>query len=310
MLRSMISAVTGLRSQQTSMDVIGNNIANVNTAGFKSSRATFKDIYYQTVGQGSATVNPEQIGYGSQVASVDKMMGSTGATQTDRSLDVYIDGSGYFQTNSKSDGTGDNYYTRVGNFNINPQGYLMDSDGNYVMGENVSAAGAVTQGVPINLQSVNGAVTFQVASGASMPMSAANYSNLSNITINDDGTVTASVSGLTGANAALNGQTGTFYVNGGANKLQLALATFVNPDGLNQVGNNDYQTSQSSGTSTLVAPKTGVSTLFRTGALEMSNVDLANEFTNMLITERGYQSNARVITTSDEMTQELVNLVK
>lgn len=307
MLRSMTSAVTGLRAQQTAMDVIGNNIANVNTAGFKSSRTTFKDIYYQTVGQGSQSTNPEQIGYGSEVASVDKIMSSTGATQTDRSLDVYIDGSGYFMVNTKANGTGDNYYTRVGNFSINPQGYLVDSNGNYVMGEN-STYSPPTISAPINLQSQNGTVTFQTASGGTVPISSANYSNLSNITINNDGTMTASISGLTGAYASLNGQTGTFYVNGG--KLQLALAAFVNPDGLTQVGNNDYLASQSSGAMNLLAAGTGTSTVFRPGALEMSNVDLAGEFTSMIQAERGYQATARVITTSDNMMQELVNLIK
>ena len=137
MMRSLSSAVGGLRAHQTKMDVIGNNIANVNTYGFKSSRATFSDVYYQTMSRGSAPAatmggtNPTQIGYGAAVATIDVMNTQSGLASTDRALDIYLNGDGMIVTR---DVNGNLLYTRLGILGFDAEGNLVDSNGNFVMG--------------------------------------------------------------------------------------------------------------------------------------------------------------------------------
>lgn len=137
MMRSLSSAVAGLRSHQTKMDVIGNNIANVNTYGYKASRTTFSDVFYQNLSSashaGTATggTNPTQIGYGSSVATIDILNTQSGAASTDRALDVYITGDGFLVT---QDPAGNFLYTRLGNMGFDENGNLCDAGGNYIMG--------------------------------------------------------------------------------------------------------------------------------------------------------------------------------
>ncbi len=138
MVRSMYSGVAGMKSNQSRMDVIGNNVANSSTYGFKSSRATFRDVYYQQVRGASAGtstrggINPSMIGYGSQLASVDLMMGQSSMTSTGNPLDVCITGEGFFQV---MDPDGNIYYTKAGMLDIDPAtGALIDSNGNFVLG--------------------------------------------------------------------------------------------------------------------------------------------------------------------------------
>lgn len=138
MMRSLSSAVGGLRSHQIKMDVIGNNIANVNTYGFKSSRTTFSDVYYQTTSGGAGSnnpvsggVNPTQIGYGASVATIDVLNQSSGMASTERALDLYINGDGML---SVKDGDGNLFYSRLGVLGFDAKGFLVDSNGNFVMG--------------------------------------------------------------------------------------------------------------------------------------------------------------------------------
>lgn len=284
MIRSLNSAITGLRSQQTALDIIGNNIANSSTPGFRYSRATFQDLFYETLSQGSATVDPSQVGYGTKVGSIDRTMDRVGATQTDRAEDLYIDGDGYFAVNTSEDNTGSNYYTRVGNLHVSTDGYVLDSNGNYVL-DNTTASGAYA-GVPICLvgDTLNGSA-----------LAAADLKNLS-ITFNNDGSISGSLN---------NGTVGQLTKSGKA--VTIGVVSFTNPDGLLDVGNSCFSKSMSSGDPAEVN-MTSSSTFIRSGELDMSNVDLAKEFTNMISTERGYQSDARVITVSDDILQELVNL--
>lgn len=139
MVRSMYSGVSGMRTHQTAMDTIGNNIANVNTYGFKGSRTTFADIYYQSLRGASAAsatrggVNSSQVGVGSQVRSVDLMMTRTSFTQTDMTMDLAIDGEGFLQV---MDADGNKFYTRAGQLLFDANGNLVDSKGNFVLGTN------------------------------------------------------------------------------------------------------------------------------------------------------------------------------
>lgn len=138
MVRSMYAGVAGMKANQTRMDVIGNNIANANTYGFKSSRATFRDMYYQQIrgaSGGSATrggTNPSMVGYGSQIASIDLLMTQSSFTSTGNPLDVAIAGEGFLQV---MDPDGNIYYTKAGMLDIDPTtGALIDSNGNFVLG--------------------------------------------------------------------------------------------------------------------------------------------------------------------------------
>ncbi|MDN5325491.1 MAG: flagellar hook protein FlgE [Moorella sp. (in: firmicutes)] len=273
MMRSLYSGVSGLRTHQTRMDVIGDNIANVNTVGFKRSAVTFKDVFYQTLRGGSAGdsggtgmggTNPQQIGLGVTLGSIDVVHTQGAAASTGNGTDLMIQGDGFFRV---SDGT-NTYYTRAGAFHFDNEGFLVTTDGLKVLG---------TDDNPIQIADMNDPTT--------MPQS---YS------IDKMGVVHYVDS--TGAAQ----QAGT-----------ISIAKFSNPSGLEKIGQNLYRATTSSGDpGSELTPGQGslANTTIIPSTLEMSNVDLAQEFTDMIITERGFQANARTITTSDQMLQELVNL--
>ena len=142
MMRALYSGVAGLKTHMQRMDVIGNNIANVNTYGFKSSRATFRDMYYQQVrgaSVGTMTrggVNPSSVGYGSQLSSIDLMMGSSSFTSTGNQLDIAITGEGFLQV---QDPEGNIYYTKAGMLDIDTLGRVVDTNGNFVLGTSATS---------------------------------------------------------------------------------------------------------------------------------------------------------------------------
>jgi flagellar hook protein FlgE len=263
MLRSMYSGITGMKNFQTKLDVIGNNIANVDTYGFKKGRVTFKDAISQTTAGASAGTpgskggtNPLQVGLGSTVASIDTVDTQSSMQNTGRGLDLAINGDGYFTV---TDGT-NTYYTRAGNFYLDNSGNLVTSEG-----YNVEDASG---NYPINI-----------------PTDSQSYS------INSKGEISV---------VAADGTTSTLG--------PIGVAKFPNPSGLTKVGGNLYQISQNSGSATLQSAGTGGTGSIASGFLEMSNVDLSEEFTEMIVAQRGFQANSRIITTSDEILQELLNL--
>jgi flagellar hook protein FlgE len=338
MLRSMYSGIGAMRNFQTKLDVIGNNIANVNTYGFKKGRTIFQDLISQTLSgasgpsEGRGGTNPRQVGLGSQLAAIDTVH-TTGSTQTTgRVLDLAISGDGFFQvaesnTANKTDFTNVRY-TRAGNFYLDKDGYLVTSDGYYVVGFAAYAKGNYTpsgssSSVEItlspSLEEVNkkidktkfefngtssnyngNAIDITVPSGKfSVDSTSIQYkpikipTDAQSMNIGSDGTVTYV------------DQFGVLRWAG-----QLVLAKFPNNGGLEKVGGNLFQETMNSGTAVLNFPgASGIGTI-QSGALEMSNVDLSEEFTEMIVAQRGFQANARIITTSDEILQELVNLKK
>lgn len=294
MMRSLYSGVSGLRAHQTRMDVIGNNIANVNTVGFKGSRVMFRDILYQTYSSPATPnddpmrggTNPSQIGLGVMVSSVDVLNTRSGPQTTDRPLDIYIDGEGYFKVTGpqNSDGTYVEYYTRVGDFYFDTLGRLVDGNGNFVRGLNgEDTLDAMAPGDP-----------FENPEHPDMIIEIEGYTEnkFSQITIGDDGRITA-----------FDTELGQMVTVG-----QILVYKFINNDGLNQVGNTYFQVSQNSGYPAMCTPGQDGTGKVVTNRLEMSNVELSREFTDMIITQRGFQANSRIITVSDEMLQELVNL--
>ncbi|WP_107947760.1 flagellar basal body rod protein FlgG [Lysinibacillus parviboronicapiens] len=319
MLRSMYSGISGLKNFQTKLDVIGNNIANVNTHGFKKGRVLFKDLISQTqAGASGATstrggVNPQQIGLGSQLAAIDTIHGGGSLQGTGRALDLGIEGDGFFMVadaNSAPDDTGavteegfnNTLFTRNGVFYMDKNGYLVNADGKYLVG--------VTAGDELVVEADDTGILPEDAPNASGDDGA----NL----FDDDGVLTPEEGTLgpiripTTAKELSIGQDGTVtYVdlNGDLQWAgQLIMAKFPNAGGLAKVGSNYYQQTANSGAAYgQIGTVAGMGKI-QSGALEMSNVDLSEEFTEMIVAQRGFQANTRIITTSDEILQELVNL--
>jgi flagellar hook protein FlgE len=439
MVRSLYSGVAGLTSHQTRMDVIGNNIANVNTYGFKASRTSFADIYYQakrneTSGSSSyAGNNPSTVGYGVQVASIDKDMSMSSFQNTGRTLDLAISGDGFFITSGldRNLDITNVRYTRMGNFGIDSDGNLVNANNEFVLGtvntkredggkysstemENLDpadtpseldtinvneliwdafkplcvkeysdvddadiTAGHITQVANPNdntqqiaadgngniLYSVNGkyvnenGVVYNTKTGnyvdeegneytftvtpangtdpaeytytstgttvsggqggvaagtiykydkdrryfkgddgngndifADMKMCALKYSDMDAFTVGSDGILKAQYSSTTMALA------------------RIEVATFDNVEGLREDGDTAFIQSSASGAANIKRPGDSGAGEVESSKLEMSNVNLANEFSDMIVTQRGFQANARIITTSDSMLEELVNL--
>lgn len=290
MLRSLYSGVSGMKNLQNQLDVVANNVSNVNTIGFKSSRVVFQDIISQTTqGASKATnnrggSNAMQIGLGMATAATDINVG-TGATQTTgNGSDLSVQGNGYFVLNRG----GETQYTRNGAFLADADGNLVSSDGSFVQG--VEATDTTTPlNIGTNLKNIKintrfGGGTYQAGSMA----------------IGPDGSVTGKYT-IPGTNGAAS-KTETFTVG------KIAVATFVNAAGLTKSGNTSFSESLNSGTATLNNAGTNGAGLIQPGTLEMSNVDLSTEFTNMIVASRAYQANAKSITTSDEILQTLINL--
>lgn len=292
MMRALYSGVSGMRSHQTEMDVIGNNIANVNTYAFKSQRTTFRDVYYQTLknpsepGDDRGGTNASQVGYGSQVGSVDTIHTMSGYSPTNEDMDVYINGDGYLAVENSN---GDILYTRLGALNFDENGNLVDVNGSRILGWDNDGDNEV------ETKDVDGETVFDPdATKAVDPdvITINNYDKYENITINSDGTITA--------------------INEDTDKVELIGAIPVykipNQNALVLEGNSYYSAGNNAGTPIVNIPGSGGTGALVTGGLEMSNVDLANEFANMIITQRGFQANTKIISVVDQMLEELVNL--
>jgi flagellar hook protein FlgE len=281
MLRSLFSAISGLRANQTMLDVTGNNIANANTVGFKASNIMFQDTLSQMLTAGAAPsatsggTNPIQIGLGVQVGGVTTNFNQGSAQVTNKPTNLMISGDGFFVVNRG----GEEIYTRAGAFNFDSAGNLVTVDGDLVRGYQAAADGTIdTTGAPVDI-----VIPDIVNEAAVNPMRSYNIGN--------DGVITG------------------VYADGTKRPLfQIAMANFANPEGLEKVGDTSFRTGTNSGTPQLGAPGVGRRGTLVGGQLEMSNVDLAQEFTNLIIAQRGFQATSRVITTSDQVLEELVNI--
>ncbi len=415
MMLALFAGVSGLRNHQTRLDVIGNNIANVNTVAFKSSRVTFSEAFVQQVrgaSRPSATlggVNPVQVGSGMNVGSIDQLYTQGSLESTGQPLDMAIQGNALFVLSNGQR----QVFSRAGNFQLDADGHLVapgsgyllqginaDVFGNFSTGSaitdvqirvsekapaqqtsaitltgNLDAGAAVsdvhsmtisvydTAGAPHDLTlsfsyqggglwhwqasgpgitvapAGNGTVSFNSngslagftypGGGSALTITPASGGAPFDISVNA-GTVNG-IDGLVGfanpSNGVVSNQNGYpsgdlvnisvdstgvisgYYTNGVSRNLaQVALATFNNPSGLTRPGNNIFEESPNSGIPVIGFAGATTSSSITPGALESSNVDISQEFTNMIIAQRGFQANARVITTADEMLNELVNL--
>ena len=293
MMRGMYAAISGLEAHQTMLDVTANNLANVDTVGFKAQRTTFVDELSQLVRAGAgpngnvAGSNPEQVGLGVQVGSIDNLMTTGSLQSTGNPTDVAIQGDGFLRVTTGDpanpfSSTQQVEYTRNGDMAINPKGYLTTQQGQYVVGR-----GATPSGTAPN-------ITYA-------PNSTDGYINVppgsTDVAIGADGSV--SYVDQNSSNATYQQRVTAGY---------LTLATFPNEAGLTRMGSTLWTESAASGIPSVGTPNTQGFGQTITGTLEMSNVDMATEFTNMIQAERGYQANSSVISTADQMLQTLVQL--
>ncbi|MGG3563624.1 flagellar hook-basal body complex protein [Neobacillus rhizosphaerae] len=294
MLKSLYSGVSGMKGFQTKLDVIGNNVANVNTVGFKKGRVMFQDIISQNMAGATAPsgerggVNPKQIGLGVKIGSIDTVFTPGSPMTTNVGTDLTIDGDAFFIVSPEANG-GANFLTRAGNFTRDANGDLVTSNGFYVMG--VNEAG---DSIPINIKSDD---------KSDMPFTS--YSIDSNgyiYVVREDGA---------SGKLAFDTASQEYYLNDTndqTNNISLATAVVSNPGGLTKVGNTFFQVNGNSGPAVLSRIEDNKGGTINAGVLEMSNVDLTEEFTEMIVAQRGFQANARTITTSDSILEEVVNL--
>ncbi|MBO8141048.1 MAG: flagellar hook protein FlgE [Firmicutes bacterium] len=402
MMRSLFAGVSGLLTHQTRMDVIGNNIANVNTVGYKASRVTFKDMLYQTMQAATRPTssrggtNPKQVGLGVQIGSIDVLHTEGNLQPTGVQTDLAIRGNGFFVLLDGSE----QLYTRAGVFDIDSEGWLVSKTSGMRVAGWMANNGQIDPNQPVQAiqipknQTLPAQATTSVvlegnldagaATGTTVQRSVTVYDSLGRqqqvvvtftraATANQwdwvaqyggnsvgSGSVTFDASGQ--YNSGSPGSV-TFNPGGGASAVsfsldftrltqsadpsevsvrsqdgfpagtleeiridgtgtvtgifsngltrdlaQLALASFPNPGGLEQVGETVFRASQNSGLVHVGTPGSGGRGIVTPGNLEMSNVNLSEEFTSMIVTQRGFQANSRIITASDEMLQELVNL--
>lgn len=260
MIRSLWIAKTGLDAQQTNIDVISNNLANVSTNGFKRSRPVFEDLLYQTLRQPGAQSSQQtqlptgmQLGTGVRPVATEKIFTQGNLQQTGNSLDVAINGKGFFQI-LMPDGT--TSYTRDGSFQVDSQGQLVTSSG------------------------------YAVQPAITIP------SDALSVTIAKDGTVSVTQPGSTSPT-----QVGS-----------LQLAGFINPAGLQNIGENLFQETAASGTPSANTPGTNGLGVLNQNYVETSNVNVVEELVNMIQAQRAYEINSKAITTSDQMLQKLTQL--
>ncbi len=309
MLRAMDSAVAGLRAHQNKMDVIGHNLANVNTFGFKAQTYSFKEAVYQTStpstgnSGGAGGANAAQYGYGTLMGTIG--MDMTASTPTQFSgLNAAINGEGFFLTyptaeddledlipDDKTDPTVKTIqwgYTRVGQFTLDSQGYLVDGSSNFVYGIEVDPA--TGQAKP----PADADAGYQLADlkPIRMPLDANNKAKKAD---------SIEVDALGRIKVVVDGVSSTIGV--------LAIASFQNPNGLTKAGGTYYNANDDDNTGAIeVGIPGGDNAELMPGYIEASNVDLAKEFAEMITTHRGFQANSKMITVSDEMLSELVSM--
>jgi len=407
MLRAMYSGVSGLRAHEQMLDVIGNNIANVNTVGYKSSSTEFADVLSQTI-QGSSPpqaqvggTNATQVGLGVRVSGIATDFSQGADQQTGRSTDMAVEGNGFFVANIG----GAQLFTRNGSLTFDASGQLVNSDGAIIQGwmadatHNINAngptgsllvpSGQLIPPVPtstvviggnlptapplsggtakvdttINVYDPQGTatpVTFEFtftpgtggaagswaaqakdAKGANIGSSAAltfdasgnltaptnygitlgsqniavNFASPGQTLVNFGGAATASAISQDGSatgtlqsiTVSKGGVVSGVFSNGSSEVLgQIALAEFTNPSGLVKAGGSMYEATSNSGQPQIGAPNSGGRGTISSGVLEGSNVDLAQAFSDLVVAQRGFEANSKIITTSDQMLSALI----
>ncbi|GAB2785920.1 flagellar hook-basal body protein [Dyella kyungheensis] len=253
MIDALYTATAGLKSQQTQIDTLSNNVSNMQTPGFKAQRVAFGDVAVISPGQVQAGLLPERSGAGSEIIATNSLFSQGQMVQTNNTWDIGIQGDGFLEV---VDGGGNHLYTRSGQLHVDSEGYLVTSGGN------------------------------RLAQDIQVPPDA------TNIQINQNGQIYANVGGAKDATLL-----GSFE-----------LATFPSPTGLQSVGGNNYAATQASGDASIGRPsENGVGSIMQ-GSLEGSNVDMVSEMATLVVAQRAYQLNARVLQASDQILDTINNL--
>ena len=338
MLRSLYSGISGMKVNQTKLDVIGNNLANVSTTAFKGSRVYFSTTISQTLGSASAAsdslggVNGKQVGLGAQIASIDKIMSQGSMQSTSRSLDVAVDGSGYFMVATGPALTGDAdaitinnngigtmpannsvAYTRDGSFVLDNEGNLLTSKGYRVLGfATKSGVDANVPANPVDNIQKDGKVLYVESNNTTEVID----DKLVSLKIPDKVVKNNIEVAVKSFNISADGLITGVLETGEITALgQIAMSSFKNEVGLTDIGNNMYEPSGSSGAAIISSGKnstagrnsSGYGDILQ-GYLEMSGVDMAEQFTDMIVATKAFQAAGKTITTGDEILSEIINL--
>jgi flagellar hook protein FlgE len=268
---AMFTGVSGLLANGESMNVIGNNISNVNTVGFKASRSLFSDLLSQTSG------NNAQVGKGVQLQAVQNIFSQGSSQNTENITDLAIQGNGFFALNTPATAAGatttpaNAYLTRAGAFHVDSNYFLVNPDGYRVLD---------TTGAPVKFANTGAAPT----------------TDFSKITkIDQNGTITY---------LGTDGVTQNTYAN------KLAVVTVPDASALSKQGGSLYRPTATAGVPAAFSAANGISEQVVSNSLEQSNVDMASEFVKMIVTQRAYSANSKTITTTDQMTQEVLGLIR
>ena len=319
MVRSLWSAATGMRAQQTNVDNIANNVANVNTLGYKSKKAEFKSLLYQTL-QTESTNNagenkpiPAQVGTGTRIASITSSYAQGNLVASDNPYSVAIEGTGFFKVRRANGEIG---YTRDGNLKLSPQqdgNHLVSSDGHAILDQNnnpiIIPGSATMRGTDGNVirDSANQAVQFELL--------------VNKMTIDTDGSIYIDTKGsgvdsATGAKIELTDygvNDPTYRLTNIANNQEynvtIGMVQFNNPQGLTEVGGNVLAESPVSGAPMEETATEGLtSSKIHQYYIEGSNVQVADEIVNLIVAQRAYEMNSKMIQTTDDMMQQANNL--
>ncbi|MCB1776347.1 MAG: flagellar hook basal-body protein [Candidatus Competibacteraceae bacterium] len=254
---SMYTGLSGIKAANTDLATTSHNIANASTTGFKNSRTEFGDLVGGSCGGSDS-------GLGVRVQAINQLFQQGGVITTGNALDLAITGCGFFQVQGTAEGA-PTLYTRAGSFHIDAEGRIVNNLGQ-------------------QLQGTEGPLQFEADS---LP--------LSNITINDDGTMSA-----TGSDGAM------VSPEGGA----IGLVDFPNTQGLKKISDTQWAESVDSGAPTdIAAPPANIGTIM-SGALEASNVDLTEQLVNMIIAQRNFQANSKTITVNNTLTETVTNMIR
>lgn len=268
---SFYTSLTGLKNAQTDLNVISNNIANGETTGFKKSNTAFADIIASSVFADAKTT----VGIGARVSSVTQNFGLGPIEQTGNALDVAINGDGFFTVVSPT--SGETAYTRAGSFTMDDQGYILNAQGARLQSFPVDATGAVTSTTTlqdVQIPSTNGGYEF------------------AGVSIDDNGAIVATYADASNVTVGV-----------------VAMASFIAPTGLKQLGDASWAATGVSGAATY--GEAGSSLLYgelQSGSLERSNVDIAEELVALITAQRNFQANAKAVDTATQITQTIINL--
>ena len=348
MTQGMFSSITGIQANQVRMDVIADNIANINTVAFKSSMVNFETVFSRTTTTGTAPVgtlggtNPQQIGLGVAVGEITRDFSQGNVQSTGRASDLNIQGEGFFVLENGGAVIGAAtgiLLTRAGNFTLDAEGYMVNPNGLKVIGtDDVTATSTITgqniylpPTLNIDKTTVPGSVTIDTAGGAGEDVYLTSYS------ISNDGAIEATysngdrISVITDPNdttsrvlvlypsdggTAYDDRSGggsTITVNNNAlfdYNMQIQCATVTNSAGLTSVGSNLFSLAVNSGTPTYSIGQAGAAGLIASGGLETSNVDLTEEFSLMMLSQRALEASSRSFDAHNSVLQTIVNLAR